>query len=97
MPILIPPRVAAVKAIAPKSFWDTYTHIPCRHEPWLPCTEARKYVQGLGLKDSVEWSSTHKPKDRPFDLPDAPHEGNELWADIRDLLDTGNKAGKAKR
>jgi superfamily II DNA or RNA helicase len=43
-----------------------------RNVPWMPFEKAKKYVQGLGLKSSVEYKQFWKENKLPFNLPAKP-------------------------
>jgi hypothetical protein len=58
---------------------------------FLPFEEAREFVQSLGLNTQIEWIAWAKSKERPENIPAAPHitYGDKGWISYGDWLGTG--------
>jgi hypothetical protein len=65
-------------------------------EVFLSFKEARKFVRGLGLKDTPEWNEYRKSGNKPDDIPSTPNVvyKNEGWKSIPDWLGNGNLSNK---
>jgi hypothetical protein len=59
-------------------------------------TDARKFVQTLGLKNNSEWKKYSKSSKKPVDIPANPSQayGGKIWKGIPDWLGNGNLSNK---
>lgn len=61
---------------------------PARPPRFLPFSEAREYVRGLGLKSQREWQAFARSDRRPANIPAGPENVYPEWAGLRDWLGT---------
>jgi hypothetical protein len=65
-----------------------------RRKDFLPFSEARAFVQKLGLKNGTEWRAYRKSGKKPFNIPPNPEDIYKVeWAGMGDWLGTGNTHG----
>jgi hypothetical protein len=74
--------------------WLGTGNIKSSDKQFLTFTEAREFVQSLGLKNNKEWNEYYKSGEKPDDIPSAPARTykNSGWTDLGDWLGTGNIA-----
>ena len=77
--------------------WLGTGYIACRDRVYLPFTEARAFVQALGLKNSDEWRSYCKSGKKPDHIPASPIQvyGSEFKG-MGDWLGTGYIANRSR-
>ena len=69
------------------------------HPRFLPFKQALEYARSLKLKNEKGWVAWYKSKERPSNIPSAPHKiyKHDGWQGLRHWLGTGTRVGGSDR